>query len=115
MTVRSWCCTAISLYDFSIFGLGLPLIGFFANLLVMGWAIGLLVSGLVLRFGLAVFAHPSYSQYEIEDGYQSLFEGTDLSSWVIPEGDNGHWKVVDGVIDWCVCKFNVIHIPHNSI
>ena len=43
---------AIPLYDFSIFGLGLPLLGFFANLLVMGWAIGLLVSGLVLRFGL---------------------------------------------------------------
>ena len=43
---------AIPLYDFSIFGLGLPLLGFFASLLVMGWAIGLLVSGLVLRFGL---------------------------------------------------------------
>ena len=43
---------AIPLYDFSIFGLGLPLLGFFANLLVMGWAIGLLVSGLVLRYGL---------------------------------------------------------------
>ena len=27
---------AIPLYDFSIFGLGLPLLGFFANLLVMG-------------------------------------------------------------------------------
>lgn len=43
---------AIPLFDFSIFGLGLPLLGFFANLLVMGWAVGLLVSGLVLRYGL---------------------------------------------------------------
>ena len=43
---------AIPLFDFSIFGLGLPLLGFFANLLVMGWSIGLLVSGLVLRYGL---------------------------------------------------------------
>jgi len=43
---------AIPLYDFSIFGLGLPLLVLFANLLVMGWSIGLLVSGLVLRFGL---------------------------------------------------------------
>ncbi len=43
---------AIPLFDYSIFGLGLPLLGFFANLLVMGWAIGLLVSGLVLRYGL---------------------------------------------------------------
>jgi ABC-2 type transport system permease protein len=43
---------AIPLFDYSIFGLGLPLLGFFTNLLVMGWAIGLLVSGLVLRYGL---------------------------------------------------------------
>jgi ABC-2 type transport system permease protein len=43
---------AIPLYGYSIFGLGLPLLAFFANLLMMGWAIGLLVAGLVLRYGL---------------------------------------------------------------
>jgi len=43
---------AIPLFQFSIFSLGLPLIAFFANLIVMGWAIGLLVSGIVLRYGL---------------------------------------------------------------
>jgi len=43
---------AIPLYDYSIFGLGLPLLGFFVNLLVMGWSVGLLVTGLVLRYGL---------------------------------------------------------------
>jgi len=43
---------AMPLFDFSIFGLGLPLLAFFFNLLVMGWAIGLVVSGLVLRYGL---------------------------------------------------------------
>lgn len=43
---------AIPLFDFSIFGLGLPLLSFFANLLIMGWSIGLVVSGLVLRYGL---------------------------------------------------------------
>lgn len=35
-----------------------------------------------------------------EDGFTSLFDGKDLSHWVIPEGDNGHWKIVDGVIDY---------------
>jgi len=30
----------------------------------------------------------------------SLFNGKDLSGWKVPEGDNGHWKVVDGVIDY---------------
>jgi len=43
---------AIPLYHYSIFSMGLPLLAFFANLLVMGWSIGLLVSGLVLRYGL---------------------------------------------------------------
>lgn len=37
---------------------------------------------------------------ELEDGYTQLFNGKDLSGWIVPEGDNGHWKVVDGVIDY---------------
>ncbi len=43
---------AFLLYEFSIFDLGFALIGFFANLIVMGWAVGFVVSGLVLRYGL---------------------------------------------------------------
>ena len=43
---------ALALFGFSIYSLGLPLIAFFFNLLVMGWAVGLAVSGLVLRCGL---------------------------------------------------------------
>ena len=34
------------------------------------------------------------------DGFVSLFNGRDFSGWKVPEGDNGHWKVVDGVIDY---------------
>lgn len=44
---------AIALYAASIFDLGLPLVAFFANLLVTGWAVGLMVAALVLRYGLA--------------------------------------------------------------
>jgi ABC-2 type transport system permease protein len=43
---------AIPLFHYSIFEMGLPLLAFFANLIVMGWAIGLAVSGIVLRHGL---------------------------------------------------------------
>ena len=43
---------AIPLYQFSIFNLGLPLIAFFANLLIMSWSIGLLVISIVFRYGL---------------------------------------------------------------
>ncbi len=40
------------------------------------------------------------AQGEKEDGFVSLFNGKDLSGWKVPAGDNGHWKVVDGVIDY---------------
>ena len=33
-------------------------------------------------------------------GFESLFNGKDLSGWKVPPGDNGHWKVKDGVIDY---------------
>ncbi len=30
----------------------------------------------------------------------SLFNGQDFTGWIVPEGDGGHWKVIDGVIDY---------------
>ncbi len=33
-------------------------------------------------------------------GFVSLFNGKDLTGWKVPDGDGGHWKVVDGVIDY---------------
>lgn len=43
---------AIPLYHYSVFEMGLPLLGFFANLLIFAWSVGLLVSAMVLRYGL---------------------------------------------------------------
>ena len=40
------------LYAYSIYGMGLPLLAFFANLMLFGWAIGLGVAGVLLRYGL---------------------------------------------------------------
>lgn len=40
------------LFKYSIFSMGFPLLAFFVNLIVLGWAIGLAVSGMVLRWGL---------------------------------------------------------------
>ncbi len=37
---------------------------------------------------------------KVPDGFVSLFNGADLSNWKLPEGDNGHWKILDGVIDY---------------
>ncbi|MEE9545252.1 MAG: ABC transporter permease [Rhodospirillales bacterium] len=43
---------ALPFFDVWVFQLGPPLIAFFANLLIMGWSVGLVVSALVLRYGL---------------------------------------------------------------
>jgi hypothetical protein len=37
---------------------------------------------------------------QVDEGWVSLFNGEDLGGWKIPVGDNGHWKVLDGVIDY---------------
>ncbi|MFC1558352.1 DUF1080 domain-containing protein [candidate division KSB1 bacterium] len=29
-----------------------------------------------------------------------IYDGKTLNGWKIPEGDNGHWKVVDGIINY---------------
>jgi ABC-2 type transport system permease protein len=51
IAVLAMCVLAGALYGFNIIDIGLPLVAFFANLLLMGWAVGLFVSGLILRFG----------------------------------------------------------------
>lgn len=33
-------------------------------------------------------------------GFTALFNGKDFSNWKVPEGDGGHWKIIDGVIDY---------------
>ncbi len=44
---------AILFFGFNLWGLGVAVGFFFANLIVTGWAIGLFCSGVVLRYGLA--------------------------------------------------------------
>ena len=41
-----------------------------------------------------------YSTWREWPAYEVLFNSKDLTGWKVPEGDNGHWKVRDGVIDY---------------
>ena len=43
---------AVWFFDFNFYSLGLPLVAFFCNLIFTSWAVGIFVSGLVLRNGL---------------------------------------------------------------
>ena len=44
---------AIPLFHYSIFAMGLPLVAFYAVLMMSGWAAGLFICSLLIRFGLA--------------------------------------------------------------
>jgi len=56
-----------------------------------------LVAALLLAPALA---GPAASQAPLPAGFVPLFNGKDFTGWKVPEGDNGHWKIVDGVIDY---------------
>lgn len=49
---------------------------------------------------LAALGSIQLQSAEPDPGFVSLFNGRDLSGWKIPAGDNGHWKALDGVIDY---------------
>src|SRR5687767_2429784 len=55
----------------------------------------LIVSGLLSIASLAYAADNA-----APPGFTALFNGKDFSGWKVPKGDNGHWKVIDGVIDY---------------
>jgi hypothetical protein len=54
----------------------------------------------VLVCSAAMVLAPPSSGTTSEEGFVTLFDGKDLSHWNIPQGDNGHWKVIDEVIDY---------------
>ena len=53
-------------------------------------------SVLILVLGLVARAQDSI----VPAGFTSLYNGKDFTFWKIPAGDNGHWKILDGVIDY---------------
>ena len=50
--------------------------------------------------GLIAASLAQAAENEPPEGFKSLFNGKDFTGWKVPEGDNGHWKVVNGVIDY---------------
>jgi ABC-2 type transport system permease protein len=56
LTVTFLSVLAYSFYSFDILSLGLYLVPFFANLLITGWAVGLVTTALIIRWGQAAEA-----------------------------------------------------------
>ena len=55
----------------------------------------------LVYLGLSTYAQSNINITDsIPPGFVSLFNGHDLNDWKIPQGDNGHWQVLSGVIDY---------------
>jgi ABC-2 type transport system permease protein len=75
---------AIPLYHFSLFSLGLPLIAFFANLLMLGWAIGIIISALVLRYGLGAESLAWVAIFALAPVSGIYYPIDTLPGWLLP-------------------------------
>jgi len=60
------------------------------------WPIRLIAVLFVLPIALIGAARSA----EPPQGFTSLFNGRDFTGWKVPQGDNGHWKIIDDVIDY---------------
>ena len=100
---------AILFYGYSVYDIGLPLIAFFFHLIAFGWALGLALSGMVLRWGLgaeslawiAVFAIAPISgvYYPIA----TLPGWLQPLAWAIPSShvfEGMRSVLIDGVVRW---------------
>lgn len=54
------------------------------------------IFSMLLATGILYAQRPDH----VPADFISLFNGSDFTNWVVPEGDNGHWNVLDGVIDY---------------
>lgn len=75
---------AIPLFQYNLFDLGLPLIAFFLNLIIMGWAVGLLVSGIVLRYGLGAESVAWIAVFAIQPLCAIYYPVDVLPAWLQP-------------------------------
>jgi hypothetical protein len=55
---------------------------------------------LLVALGALALAVPLSAQAPPPSGFVQLFNGKDFTGWKLPAGDNGHWKILDGVIDY---------------
>lgn len=82
LTVCFLSLLAWSLYAYRLFDLGLPLIPFFINLLLSGWAVGMLTTALIMRWGQAAEALAWGVPFLLQP-FSAVFYPLDVLPWWI--------------------------------
>lgn len=75
---------AIPLFHYSIFEMGLPLLAFWAMLIMLGWSIGLGIAALLFRFGLAAESYAWAAIFLIQPISGVWYPIDVLPSWLQP-------------------------------
>lgn len=75
---------AIPLFSYSVFELGLPLLAFWTLLLAFGWAIGLVLCSLLVRFGLAAESYAWASIWVLAPLSGVYYPIDTLPQWLLP-------------------------------
>jgi ABC-2 type transport system permease protein len=75
---------AIPLFAFSIFEIGLPLLAFWAVLTMLGWAVGLVISAALIRFGLAAESYAWASIFLLAPVSGVYYTIDTLPAWLRP-------------------------------
>lgn len=75
---------ALWFFGFSVYSLGLPLIGFFFLLIVMGWAVGLVISGLIMRVGLGAESFAWAAIFALSPVSGVFYPVSTLPGWLQP-------------------------------
>ncbi|MCS7049563.1 MAG: ABC transporter permease, partial [Verrucomicrobiae bacterium] len=69
---------------FNLYAMGFALIAFFINLLIMGWAMGMLTTGLILRWGQAAEALAWGIPFLVQPIAAVFYPVNVLPAWVQP-------------------------------
>jgi ABC-2 type transport system permease protein len=75
---------AIPLFHYSIFDIGLPLLAFYAVLMMTGWAVGLLICAMLIRFGLAAESFAWASIFVLAPICGVYYPISTLPTWLQP-------------------------------
>jgi len=75
---------AILLFQFSIYDLGLPLIAFFFNLMMLSWSVGMLSVALLMRYGLGAESLVWFLIFLLAPVSAVYYPVSVLPDWLIP-------------------------------
>ena len=75
---------ALGCYHWNLFAMGLPLLPLFANLLLMGWAVGMVTTALIMRWGQSAEALAWGIPFLIQPVAAVFYPLSVLPKWVQP-------------------------------